>query len=149
MEVILLENIRNLGDLGEKVKVKAGYGRNYLLPLGHAIPATGDNLKKFEERRAELEKLAAERLAKANERKEAAANLQIAIASRAGDEGKLYGSIGVKEIADSIIAAGFEVEKREINLLDGPIRVVGEHEVNLQFHPEVEITISVCVSEEE
>jgi large subunit ribosomal protein L9 len=145
MEVILLEKVANLGSLGDKVKVKAGYGRNFLLPYGKAVPATADNLKAFEERRAELEKAAAEKLAAAQSRAEALNGASITITSKAGEEGKLFGSIGVRDIADAITAAGTEVEKSEVRLPEGPLRVVGEYEIELQLHSDVSASINLAV----
>lgn len=145
MEVILLEKVANLGSLGDKVKVKAGYGRNFLLPYGKAVPATADNLKAFEERRAELEKAAAEKLAEAQTRGETLEGSSVTITSKAGEEGKLFGSIGVRDIADAITAAGTEVEKSEVRLPEGPIRVVGEYEIELQLHSDVTVAINLAV----
>src|SRR6056297_747008 len=145
MEVILLEKVANLGSLGDKVKVKAGYGRNFLLPYGKAVPATEANLKAFEERRAELEKAAAEKQAAAQARAEALEGAAFTISSKAGEEGKLFGSIGVRDIADAITAAGTEVEKSEVRLPEGPIRVTGEYEIELQLHSDVEVTIKLAV----
>ena len=145
MEVILLEKVANLGSLGDKVKVKAGYGRNFLLPYGKAVPATEANLKAFEERRAELEKAAAEKQAAAQARAEALEGAAFTISSKAGEEGKLFGSIGVRDIADAITAGGTEVEKSEVRLPEGPIRVTGEYEIELQLHSDVEVTIKLAV----
>ncbi|HKK55297.1 50S ribosomal protein L9 [Marinobacter sp.] len=145
MDVILLEKVANLGSLGDKVKVKAGYGRNFLLPYGKAVPATADNLKAFEERRAELEKAAAERLTEAQARAEALSGASVTITSKAGEEGKLFGSIGVRDIADAITATGTEVEKSEVRLPEGPLRLVGEYEIELQLHSDVTTTINLAV----
>ncbi len=150
MEVILLKNVENLGNLGDKVSVKAGYGRNYLIPSGNAVPATADNLAAFEERRAELEKAAAEALAVANGRKEQLASLPpITIACRAGDEGRLFGSVGTSDIADAVSKAGVEVQKQEVRLPQGPFRVAGEYEVSLHLHADVEAVVKVEVVPEE
>ena len=145
MNVILLERIANLGSLGDTVKVKAGYGRNFLIPQGKAVPATSDNVEKFEARRAELEKVAAEKLGTAEARKDAIANLTITITQKAGEEGKLFGSVGTHDIADAITAAGVAVEKREIRLPEGPIRQIGEHRIEVELHSDVvtEITVNV------
>ncbi|MEJ2179297.1 MAG: 50S ribosomal protein L9 [Gammaproteobacteria bacterium] len=145
MNVILLERIANLGSLGDTVKVKAGYGRNFLIPQGKAVPATSDNVEKFEARRAELEKVAAEKLGTAEARKDAIANLTITITQKAGEEGKLFGSVGTHDIADAITAAGVAVEKREIRLPEGPIRQIGEHKIEVELHSDVvtEITVNV------
>jgi large subunit ribosomal protein L9 len=145
MDVILLEKVANLGSLGDKVKVKAGYGRNFLLPYGKAVPASADNLKAFEERRAELEKAANEKLAEAQARGETLNAASVTITSKAGEEGKLFGSIGVRDIADAITAAGTEVEKSEVRLPEGPLRVVGEYEIELQLHSDVSVTINLAV----
>ncbi|MDX1693057.1 MAG: 50S ribosomal protein L9 [Ketobacteraceae bacterium] len=146
MQVILLEKIRNLGELGDQVSVKAGYGRNFLVPKGKAVPATKDNVKYFEERRAELEQKAAEKLADAEAR---LAKIQeignITITAKAGDEGKLFGSIGTRDIAEAITEAGVAVAKAEVLLPLGVIRNTGEYEIGIQVHPDVsgEITLSV------
>ncbi|MDX1755826.1 MAG: 50S ribosomal protein L9 [Marinobacter sp.] len=145
MEVILLEKVANLGSLGDKVKVKAGYGRNFLLPYGKAVAATEDNLKAFEERRAELEKAAAEKLSAAQARAEALEGASFTITSKAGEEGKLFGSIGVRDIADAITTGGTEVEKSEVRLPEGPIRVVGEYDIELQLHSDVTVEVKLTV----
>ena len=145
MDVILLEKVANLGSLGDKVKVKAGYGRNFLLPYGKAVAATADNLKAFEERRAELEKAAAEKLSAAQARGEALEGASVTITSKAGEEGKLFGSIGVRDIADAITATGTDVEKSEVRLPEGPRRVVGEYEIELQLHSDVTVHINLAV----
>lgn len=145
MNVILLEKIANLGDLGDSVKVKAGYGRNFLIPQGKAVPATTDNVEKFEARRAELEKAAAEKLSTAEARKDAISNLAITIAQKAGDEGKLFGSVGTSDIAHAITEAGVPVEKREIRLPTGPIRQIGDYTIEVELHSDVIAEISVNV----
>ena len=145
MEVILLEKVANLGSLGDKVKVKAGYGRNFLLPYGKAVPATEANVKAFEERRAELEKAAAEKLAAAQARAEALEGASFTITSKAGEEGKLFGSIGVRDIADAVSTGGTEVEKSEVRLPDGALRNVGEFDVVVQLHTDVETTVKLVV----
>ncbi|WP_417519690.1 50S ribosomal protein L9 [Marinobacter sp.] len=145
MEVILLEKVANLGSLGDKVKVKSGYGRNYLLPYGKAAPATEANLKAFEERRAELEKAAADKLATAQARAEALEGASFTVTSKAGDEGKLFGSIGVRDIADVITAAGTDVEKSEVRLPEGPLRATGEYEIELHLHSDVEVIVKLAV----
>lgn len=150
MEVILQENIRNLGQLGDKVDVAAGYGRNYLLPKGLAVPANAINLAEFEVRRAELEKAAAARLQAAQDRAAQLTALpQVTIAARSADEGKLYGSIDVRQIAEAITAAGTAVEKSEVTLPTGPIRNVGEYSITLQLHTDVDATIKILVVEAE
>lgn len=145
MEVILLEKVANLGSLGDKVKVKSGYGRNFLLPYGKAAPATEANLKAFEERRAELEKAAADKLTAAQARAEALEGASFTVTSKAGDEGKLFGSIGVRDIADAITAAGTDVEKSEVRLPEGPLRVTGEYEIELHLHSDVDVTVTLTV----
>ncbi|MGD8407031.1 MAG: 50S ribosomal protein L9 [Thiohalophilus sp.] len=149
MEVILLENVANLGGLGDKVNVRPGYGRNFLVPQKKAVPATKENVEMFEARRAELEKAAAEALAAAQSRGEQIANLgRVVITAQAGEEGKLFGSVAVADIADAVTAAGVELEKREVNLPEGPIRLLGEYEVELQLHAEVVQPITVVVEAE-
>jgi large subunit ribosomal protein L9 len=145
MEVILLEKVANLGTLGDKVNVKSGYGRNFLLPYGKAVPATEANLNAFEERRAELEKAAAEKLAVAQARAEKLESASFTISSKAGDEGKLFGSIGVRDVADTITAAGTDVEKSEVLLPEGPLRAVGEYEIELKLHSDVYVTVKLAV----
>ncbi len=146
MQVILLEKIRNLGELGDQVSVKAGYGRNFLVPQGKAVPATKDNVQYFEERRAELEQKAADKLAAAEARLAKILELgNITITAKSGDEGKLFGSIGTRDIAEAITEAGVEVVKAEVLLPLGAIRNTGEYEIGIQVHPDVggEITLSV------
>ena len=145
MEVILLEKIGKLGALGDKVSVKSGFGRNYLFPQGKAVPATADNVAKFEERRAELEATAAEKLNAANVRAEALSGLTVTIASKAGDEGKLFGSIGTRDISEALTAAGQAVDKSEVRLPEGALRHTGEFEVVLHLHAEVNATAIVSV----
>ncbi|MGD8639641.1 MAG: 50S ribosomal protein L9 [Gammaproteobacteria bacterium] len=145
MNVILLEKIANLGDLGDSVKVKAGYGRNFLIPQGKAVPATTENVEKFEARRAELEKAAAEKLSTAEARKDAISKLTISITQKAGDEGKLFGSVGTTDIAQAITDAGVAVEKREIRLPTGPIRQVGDYMIEIELHSDVIAEINVNV----
>jgi len=142
MEVILLEKVANLGDLGDKVDVKPGYGRNYLVPQKKAVPAT----RIFEERRAELEKKAAEARAAAEERAGKLESLgEITIASQAGEEGKLFGSVGVADIAEAITAAGVEVAKREVSMPEGPIRHTGEYEIDIHLHTDVTRPVKIIV----
>lgn len=145
MEVILLEKIANLGDLGDRVAVKAGYGRNFLVPHGKAVAATAAKIAEFEQRRAELEKNAAEKLAAAESRSEAISKLEIVIAQKAGDEGKLFGSIGTQNIVDAVMAAGAEVEKHEVRLPDGVIRHIGEYDIDINLHTDVTVTLPVKV----
>lgn len=145
MEVILLEKISNLGDLGDKVTVKSGYGRNFLVPQGKAVAATAEKIAEFEQRRAELEKAAAEKLAAAQSRSEAISKLEIVIAQKAGDEGKLFGSVGTQNIADAITAAGAEVEKHEIRLPEGVIRNIGEYNIDISLHSDVTVTLPIKI----
>lgn len=145
MEVILLKNVTNLGVLGDQVKVRAGYGRNYLLPGGYAVAATPENVKAFEERRAELEKAAAELLASAEDRRAKLEGVGLTIARKAGDEGRLFGSVGTADIAEAAVDAGYELDKSEVRLPEGPFRAVGEYEVTLHLHPEVDVQIKVDV----
>lgn len=146
MEVILLENIGKLGQLGQKVAVKNGYGRNYLIPKGKAVSATKANVEKFEARRAELEAAAAERLNLAQQRAESLNEFVVNIASKAGDEGKLFGSIGARDIADAVSKAGITLEKSEVRLPDGVLRHVGQHTITVQLHAEVSVDITVDIS---
>ena len=146
MEVILLEKVRNLGDLGEQIKVKSGYGRNFLIPQGKAVMATKENVAKFEERRAELEAKAAEQLAAAEARAAKLAEVgTITITANVGEEGKLFGSIGAGDIADAITAAGAEVTKSEVKMPEGAIRQIGEFEQVIQLHTDVSQTVTVEV----
>ena len=145
MEVILLEKIANLGNLGEKVTIKAGYGRNYLVPQGKAVAATAEKIKEFEARRAELEKIAADKLSVAQARGDALSKLEIIITHKAGDEGKLFGSVGTQTIADAITAAGAKVDKNEVRLPEGVIRHIGEYEIDINVHTDVVVTVPVKV----
>jgi len=147
MEVILLQPVRNLGELGDTVKVRPGYGRNYLMPRGIALPATAANLKVFEQRREELMAQSAERLDRAKARAEKIQGREFVIAMRASDEGKLYGSVGPHEIADKVTEEAAEVDAKEVALSEGLIRQVGVHEAILQLHPEVEVDITVVVAQ--
>lgn len=148
MNVILLERVANLGDLGDAVKVKAGYGRNFLIPQGKAVPATPENVEKFEARRAELEQAAAERLSTAEARKDAINALTITITQKAGEEGKLFGSVGTSDIAKAISDAGVDIEKREVRLPTGPIRQIGEHNIEIELHSDVVANITIVVNPE-
>ncbi|MCH9743886.1 MAG: 50S ribosomal protein L9, partial [Gammaproteobacteria bacterium] len=134
MRVILQDKVANLGGIGDLVTVKPGYARNYLLPFGVALPATDENIKSLEKRRAELEKLAAAKLAEAKARATKLEGLAIVVEARVGEEGKLFGSVGPRDIADAVVALGAELEKSEISLPDGPIHDVGEHEVAVNIH---------------
>ena len=149
MEVILLEKIANLGALGDRVTVKAGYGRNYLIPQAKAVAATADNIEAFESRRAELEKEAAQILSAAEARATAVAALELTISANAGEEGKLFGSVGARDIAQAAADAGVELDRSEIRLPDGPVREVGEYSIEVGLHPEVETSLKVIVVPEE
>ncbi len=146
MQVILLDKIGNLGALGDTVNVKSGYARNFLIPQGKAVMATKGNVEMFETRRAELEAKVAEQLAAAEARAEKVNALEaVVIASKAGDEGKLFGSIGTRDIADAITAAGVEVVKSEVRLPEGALRNTGEFEISVQLHSEVFATVNLQV----
>lgn len=148
MEVILLEKIANLGNLGDRVTIKAGYGRNFLIPQGKAAKATAAKIKEFEVRRAELEKHAAEKLAAANARGEAISKLSISIAHKTGDEGRLFGSVGTQNIAEAITAAGVKVEKSEVRMPNGVIRQVGEYDIDINLHTDVVVTLPIKIVSE-
>jgi large subunit ribosomal protein L9 len=145
MEVILLEKTANLGNLGDKVTIKAGYGRNYLIPQGKAVPATAAKIKEFEERRAELEKQAAEKLAAATARGEQLSKLNVVIAHKTGDEGRLFGSVGTQTVADAITAAGVAVAKHEVRMPKGVIRHIGEYDIDINLHTDVVVTLQVKI----
>jgi large subunit ribosomal protein L9 len=149
MNIILLEKVHNLGDLGEQVSVKAGYGRNFLIPQGKAVAATQDNVAKFEARRAELEKTATEKLVVAEARKAGLEGLEISVVHKAGEEGKLFGSVGTLDIAQAIIAAGVEVTKADVRLPQGALRQVGEYEIDLELHSDVMATVKLSIVAEE
>lgn len=149
MEVILLDKVENLGTLGDLVSVKAGYARNYLIPGGKAKYATPTNLKEFEERRAEIEKAAAETLAAAEARKAKLEGVEVSIEANVGTEGKLFGSIGPGDIAAAVTAAGVALEKREVLLSDGPLRNTGEFEITVRLHTDVQTLVKVAVVPEE
>ena len=148
MEVILLEKVGKLGALGDRVTVKGGYARNFLLPQGRAVSANKANVAEFEARRAELEKSAQEQLNAANTRAEALNGKTVAITAKAGDEGKLFGSIGTRDIAEAAEANGLTLDKSEVRLPEGPLRNTGEHEVQCQVHAEVLATITVAITGE-
>lgn len=145
MDVVLLEKVGRLGNLGDKVKVKGGFGRNYLIPYGKAVAATAENVARFEARRAELEKAAAERKGAAEARAAKLEGFTVTISANSGDEGRLFGSVGARDIADALTAAGIEVQKSEVRLPIGSLRSTGEFEVEVQLHPEVEQTVKVCI----
>ncbi|GMR15487.1 MAG: 50S ribosomal protein L9 [Gammaproteobacteria bacterium] len=148
MDLILLQKVQNLGDLGDLVTVKAGFGRNYLVPTGKAAPATKDNLAQFEARRAELEVAAKDRLGQAEARQAGLAELVVEITANASDEGNLYGSIGPREVAAAVSKLGHEINKSEVIMGEGPIRTIGEFEVVVQLHADVESIIKVIVNPE-
>jgi len=149
MEVILLQKVANLGTIGDRVKVKSGYGRNFLLPAGKATLATAANVAHFESRRAELEKIAGEELGGAQRRAASLAEFRLSITAKAGSEGKLFGSVGTTDIAEACTAAGHEVSRSEVRLPGGPLRSVGEHQVTLHLHTDVEVTLAVTIVAEE
>ena len=149
MEVILLENIAKLGDLGDKVSVKSGYGRNFLIPQKKAVPATAANLENFKTRRADLQAAADEKLRRAQIRAAEVASLDVRVYAKAGDEGKLFGSITVRDITAAVADRGVEIEKSEVRLPDGPLRELGEFEIQVHLHPEVNAVLSLSVTGEE
>ncbi len=148
MDVILLQRIKNLGKLGDKVSVKAGYGRNYLIPQGKAVSATQANTAAFEARRAELEKEEADILASAQSRAEKLNEINIVITAKAGDEGKLFGSVGTRDIADALTASGIEVDRAEVRLPNGALRHTGEFHVAVQLHHDVTAEVLITIVSE-
>jgi large subunit ribosomal protein L9 len=148
MQVILLEKVGKLGDLGDQVNVKSGYGRNFLIPLGKAVPASASNVADFETRRAELEAVAAEKVAAAQARADKLAGVVVTMESNAGEEGKLFGSIGTRDIADAISATGNEVAKSEVKMPEGVIRELGEYDVSIQLHSDVTTVVKVVVAQQ-
>ncbi|UNU73519.1 50S ribosomal protein L9 [Moraxella nasovis] len=149
MQVILLQRVVNLGKLGETVDVKAGYGRNYLIPQGKALPANEANIAKFEARRAELEAVEAEELKVAQQRADALTDVNVIMRAKSGDEGKLFGSIGTRDIADALTASGLEVDRQEVKLPEGPFRQVGEYKVTVQLHHDITAEILVSILSED
>ena len=149
MEVILLDKVENLGGIGDKVKVKPGYARNFLIPQGKATRATPENIAEFEARRAELEAKAASVIAEAKARAEKIEGLKLVIKAKAGSEGKLFGSVGTVDIAEAAEAVGVTIERSELRLAEGPLRMVGEHEVEVHLHSEVAVPITVTIEAEE
>ncbi|MCW9013958.1 MAG: 50S ribosomal protein L9 [Gammaproteobacteria bacterium] len=149
MDVILLEKIDRLGTLGDVVSVKPGYARNFLLPQGKAKVASADNIKELETRRAELEAKAAEVLAEAEARKVRLDGLEVSVTSKAGTEGKLFGSVGNADVADAITAAGVAIEKKEVRMPEGAIRVAGEYDIDLHLHADVDAVVKLTVIAEE
>ena len=149
MNVILLDNVENLGGIGDLVTVKPGYGRNYLLPQGKAALATKENMAEIEKRRAELEKAAAEELAAAKARAELVGGMELVIPANVGSEGKLFGSVGPIDIEQAFEKLNIEVARAEVRMPDGPIHEVGEHPVGLHLHSDVNVEITVRVVAEE
>lgn len=149
MQVILLQKVANLGNIGDRVKVKPGFGRNFLLPTGKATLATPDNVAKFEARRAELEKLACAELQSAEERAAALKDFKLTITAKAGTEGKLFGSIGTVDIAEAVSKAGFKLQRSEVRMPNGPLRMLGEHQVELHLHADVDVPLTVTIVAEE
>jgi large subunit ribosomal protein L9 len=149
MDVILLQKVANLGNIGDRVKVRSGYGRNYLLPQGKATLATPDNVARFEARRAELERAAREHLVSAEERAGAMKDFKLTIPAKAGTEGKLFGSIGTSDIAEAATRTGFKVQRSEVRLPNGPLRTIGEHVVSLHLHADIDVALTVAIVAEE
>lgn len=149
MELILLQKVANLGNIGDRVKVKSGYGRNYLLPQGKATLVTPENVAKFEAKRAELERSAREELENAQRRASALEGFKLSIVSKAGTEGKLFGSVGTADISEAATAAGHAVARNEVRLPSGPLRTVGEHVVQLHLHTDVDVALTVVITAEE
>lgn len=145
MNVILLEPIANVGELGDEVAVKGGYGRNFLIPQGMAVRATLENRTLFEQRRAELESVAQERLSGAEQRAVGLRGATVTISAKSGEEGKLYGSVGTRDIAEALTAQGTPVEKSEVKMPEGAIRQAGEHEIGIQLHTDLTVTVTVAV----
>ncbi len=148
MEVILLEKVENLGSLGDRVNVKPGFGRNFLIPSGKATPATEEYIKAFEARRAELEKAAADALSEAEARRDRLNDMIITVPAKAGDEGKLFGSVGTADIAAAISSAGVEVERSEVRLPEGAFRQLGEYSVQLHLYTDVDAEITLVIEAE-
>ncbi len=149
MEIILLQKVANLGNIGDRVKVKSGFGRNYLLPQGKATLATPANVAKFEARRAELEKVAREQLTSATDRAAALEGFKLSITAKAGTEGKLFGSVGTADISEALRRAGHNIMRSEVRMPTGPLRTVGEHVVNLHLHADIDVPVPVTIVAEE
>jgi len=145
MNVILLERVGNLGDIGDEVGVKSGFARNFLIPKGKAVRASDENRAVFEDRRSDLERAANEQLTAAQERAVSLEGLAITLVVKAGEEGKLYGSVGTQDIADKVSAEAIEVAKSEVRMPDGIIRSIGDYEIGLQLHSDVTAVVSVSV----
>jgi large subunit ribosomal protein L9 len=149
MDVILLTKVANLGNIGDRVKVKSGYGRNFLLPKGKATLATPENVKKFEARRAELEKVARDQFQDAESRAAAFKDFKLQITAKAGTEGKLFGSIGTADIAEACTNAGHKLARAEVRLPTGPLRTVGDHTITLHLHTDIDVQLPVVITAEE
>jgi len=149
MDVILLTKVANLGTIGDRVKVKSGYGRNFLLPKGKATLATPENVKKFEARRAELEKIARDQFQDAESRAAAFKDFKLQITAKAGTEGKLFGSIGTADIAEACTKAGHKLARSEVRLPTGPLRTVGDHAITLHLHTDIDVQLPVVITAED
>jgi large subunit ribosomal protein L9 len=149
MEVILLQKVANLGNIGDRVKVRSGYGRNFLLPQGKATLVTPSNVAQFEARRAELENIARSELESARQRAAALQEFKLTITAKAGTEGKLFGSVGTSDIAEAATTAGHALARAEVRLPGGPLRNVGDHSVSLHLHADVDVTLAVTIVAEE
>jgi len=149
MQVILLEEVQNLGNLGDEVKVKSGYARNYLIPYGRAVIANKENRAAFETRRTELEQVHSEALAKARERADKMDGTSVQLVRKVSEEGKLFGSVSTLDIAEAMQVAGHDLQKSEIHLGAGPLKDVGDHEIAVTLHPEIDIKITVSIVGEE
>ncbi|MHB8622907.1 MAG: 50S ribosomal protein L9 [Sulfuricaulis sp.] len=145
MEVILLEKVRNLGNLGEQVKVKSGFARNYLIPYGKAVTANDENRAKFEAQRAELEKSQADAFGRAQARAASMTGVKLQILRKVSEEGKLFGSVGIRDICDAMQQAGFELVRSEVHLDRGSLKEIGDHEISVSLHPEVNFKIIISV----
>ncbi|MDH3673140.1 MAG: 50S ribosomal protein L9 [Gammaproteobacteria bacterium] len=149
MQVILLEEVQNLGNLGDEVKVKSGYARNYLIPYGRAVIANEENRTVVEARHAELERVHNDALTKARERADKMDGASVQLVRKVGEEGKLFGSVSTRDIAEAMQAAGYDLQKSEIHLAAGPLKDVGDHEIAVTLHPEIDIKITVSIAGEE
>ena len=149
MEIILLQKVANLGNIGDRVKVRSGYGRNFLLPQGKATLATAEHIAKFEARRAEIEKAAHAEISAAQARAKKLEGFKLTLSAKAGGEGKLFGSVGTSDIVDGLKAAGHEVERSELRMPNGPIRQAGDHTVQLHLHTDVTLDLPVSIVAEE
>jgi large subunit ribosomal protein L9 len=149
MDVILLQKVANLGNIGDRVKVKSGFGRNFLLPEGKATLATPTNVAKFEERRAELEKVARDQLVSAEERQGALKDYKLVIRAKAGTEGKLFGSVGTADISEALKRENFNIARSEVRLPNGALRTVGDHTVSLHLHADIDVPLAISIVAEE